>query len=134
MRCPATGIERTKLIREHQGTTRNTMNATAKKTDADVAEMLEELFKRFDRLEAAVKVMNATAPGLPSKEWYSVAEAAAVVGKSPWTIRQMCKLKDGAPGKIYGEKRLVGQKEVWVIPAEEVQRVRNFAPTETVPQ
>lgn len=79
----------------------------------------KDIIERLDRLETMIgTLLREKAPG---KDWYSTAEAAAMMGKSAWTVRRGCEL-----GEIKAEKRLVGRKEMWMISADELQRLRNY--------
>jgi excisionase family DNA binding protein len=53
------------------------------------------------------------------KAWYTTHEAAQLLGKSEYTIREWCRL-----GRIHGEKKGSGRGKYrsWVIAHEELQR------------
>lgn len=73
---------------------------------------------RLDRIEAALR---ALADQRPPKDWYSVDEAAAVLGKASYTVREWCRL-----GRIHATKQrhARGPHPEWVIAHGELARVR----------
>ena len=56
------------------------------------------------------------------KEWYTVAEAAELLGKKPFTIREWCRLR-----RIHAEKRRCGRGRTseWIIARSEIERYMN---------
>jgi hypothetical protein len=73
---------------------------------------------RLDRIEAAIRRLTSQ-PG--TKEWYSVDEAAAALGKASYTVREWCRL-----GRIHATKQrhARGPHPEWVISHDELARVR----------
>ena len=56
------------------------------------------------------------------KEFYSVREAAKLLNRAPFTVRQWCN-----NNRIYASKRLLrrGDKLEWIISAEEISRIQS---------
>lgn len=56
------------------------------------------------------------------KEWYAIAEAAEVLGKAPFTVREWARL-----GRINALKRPSGRGKAseWMIAHREVERIQN---------
>ncbi len=86
----------------------------------DLAEILSELNQRLARIEERLASPNER-PRL-EKEWFTVPEAAEMLGKQPFTIREWCRL-----GRIHAKKRKCGRGRTteWVISLEELQRYAN---------
>ena len=81
-------------------------------------ERLQEVLDRLRRIEEAVSflVQQRTV-----KDWYSTAEAAAILGKAEFTVREWCRL-----GRVHAQKRQSGRGSfpAWVISHAEVQRIQ----------
>lgn len=80
---------------------------------------LEEVIERLVRIE---QVLQTIVAHKASKEWYSTAEAAEILGKAEFTIREHCRL-----GRIQASKRECGRgvSQEWMISHDEIERVRN---------
>ncbi len=83
-------------------------------TRDDVTAVLD----RLDRIEA---VLRSLAEQRASKDWYSVDEAAAILGKARYTVREWCRL-----GRIQARKHdhARGPHPEWVIAHGELARVQ----------
>jgi transposase len=83
-------------------------------TDTDLSLMLS----RLDRIEAAIQslVEQKTV-----KDWYSVEEVAARLGKAEFTVREWCRL-----GRIHAQKRAYsrGPHAEWMIGHAELLRIQ----------
>jgi transposase len=83
-----------------------------------LAELTEGLKQQLDRIEAqlAELVRQRTA-----KDYYSTEEAAALLGKAEFTVREWCRL-----GRIQAEKKGSGRgkHQSWVIAHAEVLRIQ----------
>ena len=77
---------------------------------------LHELFERLDRMEAALRLLVERQR---VKDWYTTDEAAKIVGKAEFTVREWCRL-----GRIHAEKRRSGRGAfpAWVISHQELTR------------
>ena len=79
----------------------------------------EAVVERLDRIETLLRdlVTERTV-----KDWYTVAEAAEILGKAEFTVREWCRL-----GRVYASKRACGRglSQEWIIAHEEVTRIRN---------
>jgi len=78
--------------------------------------VLAHIMKMLDELLTSSRRSAAT------KQAYSPAEAAAILGKRPYTTREWCRL-----GRINATKRPVGRgaAEEWEISNEEIERIQN---------
>jgi hypothetical protein len=85
----------------------------------ELAEILAELAERLSRIEAALNGNNGTRF---EKEWYTVAEAADVLGKAPFTVREWCR-----HDRINATKRNTGRGRAleWMISHQEIERIIN---------
>jgi DNA-directed RNA polymerase specialized sigma24 family protein len=79
----------------------------------------EAVVERLDRIETLLRdlVTERTV-----KDWYTVAEAAEILGKAEFTVREWCRL-----GRVYASKRACGRglSQEWIIAHEELTRIRN---------
>jgi len=77
-----------------------------------------EIVERLDRIEAA---LSALLEQRTVKDWYSTEEAAKILGKAEFTIRNYCRL-----GRIRGEKKSSGRGKFqsWAISHDELLRVQ----------
>jgi hypothetical protein len=80
---------------------------------------LLELIGRLDRIEAALQELLR---GKPTKDFYTTAEAAEILERAEWTVREWCRL-----GRIHAGKRPCGRgaSQEWIISHEELDRIRN---------
>jgi len=88
-------------------------------TVAAVVERLDDLLERLIRVEATVDTL---ALQRAVKDWYTTDEAAEILGKAPFTVREWCRNR-----RIKAAKRDCGRGNAreWVISHEELTRVRN---------
>ena len=79
-------------------------------------DQLEMLLQNLDRIEAALADLQKQRT---VKDYYSTDEAAALLGKAEFTVREWCRL-----GRIHAEKRMSGRgaHPAWVIGHSELQR------------
>lgn len=77
------------------------------------------LVERLDRIEA---MMERLLQQRTVKDWYAVAEAAEILGKAEFTIREWCRL-----GRIRAQKRPCGRgrSREWMIAHAELVRIQN---------
>ena len=73
----------------------------------------------IDRLS---KITATSAQALPSRESYSPTEAAMLLGKRPFTVREWCRL-----GRIKAKKRPCGSGAsfAWEVSQAEIERIKN---------
>ena len=91
--------------------------------DDAAIELLRGLMDRMERLESSLAdVRRAVVEKPPTKEWYSINEAAKVLGKSKLTVREHCRF-----GRIHAKKRQAGRGATseWAIAHAELVRVQN---------
>ncbi len=88
---------------------------TFPQTPPNEADVLQALLRRLDQIEAKLQ-------GEPKaeREYFSVAEAAELLGKASFTVREWCRLE-----RINARKRPSGRGRSleWMIPAKEIQRI-----------
>lgn len=90
---------------------------------ADLLDVLRELGERQIRIEDMVADLHCQSTSEATrKEWYSTAEAAQVLQKRPFTVREWCRLS-----RIIARKRPTGRGDAveWEISHEEIDRIRN---------
>ena len=87
---------------------------------SEIGEVLSKLEVRLARIEHLLTNPNGSRPF--RKEWFTVAEAAQLLGKQPFTIREWCRLH-----RIEAKKRKCGRGRTseWVISSEEIERYLN---------
>ena len=75
--------------------------------------------ERLDRIE---ELLLRLVQRVPDKEWYTPAEAAAILKRAEWTVREWCRLS-----RVNADKRPCGRgtSQEWMISHEELQRIRN---------
>lgn len=103
--------------RRRQGSETSVEVVTAIRAEtAKLAERLAAIEKLLAELHAA---QLAT---VPAKEYYTTVEAAKLLGKRPYTVREWCRL-----GRVRGEKAAFGRglDEEWRISHDELVRVQN---------
>jgi hypothetical protein len=87
--------------------------------DENLQGKLQTLFERLDRIELMLErlVQQRTV-----KDWYSIAEAAAILGKAEFTVREWCR-----HGRVRAQKRPCGRgrSREWMIAHEELLRIQN---------
>lgn len=93
---------------------------SAPKIMNDIIHMLTKLEERLARIEQ--RLATATSKPNVHKEWFTVAEAAKVLEKRPFTIREWCRLR-----RIHAKKRKCGRGRTteWVISLQEIERYLN---------
>jgi hypothetical protein len=74
-----------------------------------------------ERLEKIEAMLVALAERQPIREWYSIEEFAALVGKAEFTVRSWCRV-----GRIRARKKESGRgaHTAWAISHDELQRYR----------
>jgi DNA-directed RNA polymerase specialized sigma24 family protein len=78
-----------------------------------------EILQRLDRIETALQTLITQRT---VKDYYTTAEAAELLGKSEFTVREWCRL-----GRVNAEKRACGRgaSQEWIVSAAELDRIRN---------
>ena len=97
----------------------DTLRAGTGSTD----ELLRGLAERLARIESGLDdVRRAVVEKPAAKDWYSVDEAAQILGKSKLTVREHCRF-----GRIDAKKRQAGRGATseWAISHVELVRVQN---------
>jgi hypothetical protein len=81
-------------------------------------DLLGILLERLDRIEAAIADL---AQQRAAKGWYEADEAAAILGRAPFTVREWCR-----QGRINAEKKGSGRGKYlsWVISHAELTRIQ----------
>jgi hypothetical protein len=85
---------------------------------SDTGPNLDAVLVRLDSIEAALSVLIKQRT---VQDWYSTAEAAGVLGKAEFTVREWCRL-----GRVHAEKRGSGRGKYqsWVLSHAELQRIQ----------
>jgi hypothetical protein len=75
--------------------------------------------ERLDRIE---ELLLQLVRQKTLKEWYTTAEAAEILERAEWTVREWCRLH-----RVNASKRPCGRgnSQEWIISHEELQRIRN---------
>ena len=71
-----------------------------------------------ERLEQIEQTLQSLVGQRAAKEWYTTAEAAEILGRAEFTVREWCRL-----GRVNAEKRRSSKE--WIISHEELERVQN---------
>ena len=84
----------------------------------DVNQLLADINRRLERIE---EHLSTPTLGI-NKTWFTVAEAAKLLERQPFTVREWCR-----NGRIHAEKRSCGrgQSTEWVISLGEIERYTN---------
>ena len=90
---------------------------------SDLADKIEKIGTRQERVEALLENVSVALDGRTSKrESYTTHEVAELEGKTPFTVREWCRL-----GRINAVKRPTGRGDSneWEISHAELERYRN---------
>jgi hypothetical protein len=93
--------------------------ASAPPAESAIVTRLAGLEERLARMEADLKLLIKQHN---TKDWYTPAEAAAILGKTELTVREWCRL-----GRVHAQKRACGRglSRGWIISHAELDRIRN---------
>jgi len=86
-------------------------------------ELAEQLSQRLTAIEMALQaIVSQSATSTAAKEFYTTKEAAVILGKRPYTVREWCRL-----GRVHGEKAEFGRglDDEWRISHGELLRIQN---------
>jgi len=77
------------------------------------------ILERLERIEAAISLLVQQKT---VKDYYTTSEAAKILGKAEFTVREWCRL-----GRIEAEKRACGRgiSQEWIICHDELVRIQN---------
>ncbi|TWU21311.1 helix-turn-helix domain-containing protein [Bythopirellula polymerisocia] len=95
------------------------MDAKGAERITDITNILTQLNDRLSRIETALN--DGREPAF-QKEWYTVAEAAEILSKAPFTVREWARL-----ARINAMKRPSGRGAAseWMISHSEIERIQN---------
>jgi len=81
-------------------------------------EQVEAMLQRLERIESALAILVEQRT---VKDWYTTDEAAKLLGRAEFTVREWARL-----GRIRAEKRQSGRGKycAWVISHAELQRIQ----------
>jgi hypothetical protein len=89
-----------------------------------------DLHARLDRLDAQLakmttilgRVTELVEAGIEEQQWFTTTEAAELLGKAEFTVREWCRL-----GRINADKKPSGRGPAgeWTISRNELTRIRN---------
>jgi DNA-directed RNA polymerase specialized sigma24 family protein len=73
------------------------------------------------QLERIESILQMLVERQQVKEWYSTSEAANLLGVSPWTVREWCRL-----GRCHAKKKHSGRgaHPSWTVSQEEILRIQ----------
>ena len=89
----------------------------------DVGQILLRVESRLACVESTLaEIKGAVQAPHDEKQWYTTAEAAEVLDRAFFTVREWCR-----HGRIHAEKRACGRglAKEWCISSTELQRIRN---------
>lgn len=81
---------------------------------------LQPVVERLERIENLLA--NLLAQPQRTREWFTTAEAAEILHKAEFTVREWCRLQ-----RVHAEKRACGRgtSQEWMISREEIERIQN---------
>jgi hypothetical protein len=81
-------------------------------------DQVDILLERLDRIETAIAELSRQRA---VKDWYEVEEAAALLGKAPFTVREWCRQR-----RVHAEKKASGRGkyQAWAISRAELLRIQ----------
>lgn len=102
----------------------STQEVSSPATDAvDQNHPLAMLQQRLEIIETTVKNIEALLQDQRTvKEWYSITDAAKLLNKAEFTVREWCRL-----GRVNAHKRPCGRgrSQEWIVSHTEIERIRN---------
>ena len=80
---------------------------------------MNEILERLDRIEAALAMLIEQRQ---VQDWYDTKTVAEILGKSPYSVREWCRL-----GRVRAEKRPCGRgaSKEWMINHDELTRIKS---------
>ncbi len=97
--------------------------AESRQATVAMLQALLTLAERLIRTESMVQeVHDIVKNQQPRKDWYSVSEVAALLGKAEFTVREWCRL-----GRVNANKRQCGRgnSQEWIVSHDEMTRIQN---------
>jgi hypothetical protein len=87
-------------------------------TLAEMLRRLDEIVLRQDEIQTSLALLVSQRA---VKDWYDTAEAAELLGKAEFTVREWCR-----EGRVHAEKKGSGRgkHQAWVISHQELQRIQ----------
>lgn len=84
-----------------------------------LATAMNEILQRLERIETALRSLTEQRQ---VQDWYDTQAAANILGRSPYSVREWCRL-----GRVQAEKRSCGRgrSKEWMISHEELMRIRS---------
>lgn len=79
---------------------------------------MHEILERLERIELVLR--SLTGQRLV-QDWYDTQTAAEILGRSPYSVREWCRL-----GRVQAEKRACGRgrSKEWMISHQELMRIK----------
>ena len=89
-------------------------------TDGSRQAELQPVVERLERIENLLATLLAQPQR--TREWFTTAEAAEILHKAEFTVREWCRLQ-----RVKAEKRACGRGTSleWIISREEIERIQN---------
>lgn len=84
-----------------------------------VAKAMHEILQRLERIET---VLRSLTEQRQVQDWYDTQTAAEILGRSPYSVREWCRL-----GRVQAEKRACGRgrSKEWMISHRELTRIKS---------
>ena len=81
-------------------------------TDTALRNLLQQIDQKLDALLTQKQ---------PAQDYYSTADVARILGRSPFTVREWARL-----GRICAEKRMCGRgnAQEWIVSFDELERIK----------
>ena len=81
------------------------------------------LRQQLEQMLSLLTILVERGAPVAVKEWFSTKEAAEILKRSCFTVREWCRL-----GRVNAEKRTCGRgtDSEWMLSADEIERIRNY--------
>ena len=103
-------------IEQYENTNNHHREESDHQEDASIQQRLEIIEATVMKIATLLENQQAV------KEWYSISDAAEVLGKAEFTVREWCRL-----GRVNAHKRACGRgrSQEWILSHTEIERIQN---------